>query len=119
MNKEIKYIDYTGEWPSLCCGTLIVSIDGQETHFGPEYYSWLDGDFDNDEEALKIKYYPSFWLTGGSVWFDEDYDSHIETGPWYYDDSLNNFPEFDKEDVEKLIELFNNNVPHGCCGGCI
>jgi hypothetical protein len=89
-------IEYDGKWPSLCFGNLIVTIDEISWDFG--------------RHAL---------LSGGSVWFDEDYsNAHVEEGEWSIDDDSwpENFPENLKQAV---IDEVNSSIPYGCCGGCI
>lgn len=113
MSKKIEFVDYTGDFPSLCCGVLTVKIDGKETKFGN---GWIE---DNDDGTIQRQYYPPFWMSGGSVWFDEDWMDHTEYGDWIYDEALEDYPEFDEEDIKELMRIFNENVPQGCCGGCI
>ena len=72
-----------------------------------------------DDGTIVRQYYPPFWMSGGSVWFDGDWMDHTEYGDWVYDEALEDYPEFDEEDIEELMRVFNENVPQGCCGGCI
>ena len=113
MSKVIEFVDYTGEFPNLCSGVLTVKIDGEETKFG---YGWIE---DHDDGTIQRQYYPPFWMSGGSVWFDDDWNDTVESGPWIYTGDLDDYPEFDKEDIEELMKIFNNNVSWGCCGGCV
>lgn len=47
-------------------------------------------------------------------WFDNDWNAHIENGRWSID-----LPE-DLEPLRKEIEeCINENIPYGCCGGCV
>lgn len=100
---KIEFISYSGEWPSLCLGTAIYNIDGKEVKFG------------HMEENS------SFWRSGGHVWFDGDDDWNgewvVESGKWELDDFY--LKDEYKPYAEELIDLFNENVPYGCCGGCI
>lgn len=34
MSEHVKFISYSGKYPSLCCGELILEIDGKEYSFG-------------------------------------------------------------------------------------
>lgn len=91
-------IKYDGKWPCLCSGRLIVTIDGKEWDFG--------------------KY---VLVSGGSVWYGECEDI-VKQGDWDIEDE--SFPDgFFKEyssDMKTLvIEAVNDNVPKGCCGGCL
>lgn len=87
----IKFVSYDGEYPNLCCGTLVMEIDGQEVVF-PEYCL----------------------CSGGSVWFDDDYDEHVTKGPWTV--RVPAGLEHLKEEIEDCV---NENIPWGCCGGCV
>jgi len=89
---DIK-IEYNGKYPNLCSGNLTVTIDGKEWIF-PDYCL----------------------LSGGSVWFDENWSDHVSSGPWEIDEWPEGFPEELKEDVLCSI---NNEIAWGCCGGCI
>lgn len=35
--KKIEFVDYNGEYPTLCSGVLTVLIDGKEYKFGHNY----------------------------------------------------------------------------------
>lgn len=90
MNIEIKY---NGEYPDLCSGTLIVIIDEKE---------WIFPD-----KCL---------LSGGSVFFDDNWNEEITEGDWIIDKWPDDFP----NDLKDLIEYeVNRQIPHGCCGGCV
>ena len=86
-------VEYNGAYPNLCSGKLIVTIDRQRYVF-PDYCL----------------------VSGGSVWFDENWDEHVETGEWSIDKWPENFPE---ELKGAVVEAINENIPHGCCGGCV
>lgn len=88
---KVKFISYTGEFPNLCSGILTLEIDGKVVKF-PEYCM----------------------CSGGSVWFDEDYNDHVEYGDWSV-----KIPEEYSQYKEEILEVVNANVPKGCCGGCI
>ena len=89
---DIK-IDYDGNYPNLCSGDLIVTIDGKEWKF-PKYCM----------------------VSGGSVWFDNDWGEHVTRGPW----SIDKWPEdFPYEFKNKVIDAINDEIHHGCCGGCV
>ena len=88
-------IDYDGKWPVLCMGHLIVYVDGEKWDFG--------------------KYSLS---SGGSVTFDSHWKEHIKEGSWKVREDAwpDGFPEEQKREVEQAI---NEQIPHGCCGGCV
>ena len=54
--------------------------------------------------------------SGGSVWFDDNYDEHVDSGEWTIEVFPKNFP---KELIEEANRLVNENIEQGCCGGCI
>ncbi len=86
-------VEYDGAYPNLCSGKLIVTVCDTRWEF-PDYCL----------------------ASGGSVWFGKDWAGHIEYGPWSVSRWPDGFPEDQKEAV---IEAINENIPHGCCGGCI
>lgn len=85
-------IEYDGDFPNLCAGTLIVHVDDKTWNFG---------------RAL---------LTDGCAWIDENSEAQVDTGPWSLKDYPDDFPE---EYLEALLEHINKTIPWGCCGGCI
>lgn len=93
--RNIKFVSYDGKYPNLCSGVLILNVDGK---------------------IVTINKYSL--CSGGSAHFNDDYsESFIEYGPW----SLNegHFSDYSEEEKEYIIELINENIPHGCCGGCL
>lgn len=101
---EIKFVSYDGEFPTLCMGTLVLNIDGEQYYFS---------DFiDKDDHHFR-----SFWRSGGSVQFDEDWNENISRGAWELTKLF--LPDFLKPYGQQLIDIFNENVAYGCCGGCI
>jgi hypothetical protein len=90
MNIEIEY---DGEYPNLCSGDLVVIVDGVRWEF------------------------PSHSLrSGGCASFDENWTEHITEGNWI----ITEYPEGFPEDLESLVEqIVNDEIPHGCCGGCV
>ena len=104
---KIEFVSYDGAFPCLCMGTLVLKIDGVEAKF---HYS-----FDNDKDKGE---YSEFWSSGGSVTFDENWMEEVTWGPWTFF-ARESFPEELKAIKDKLIAVFNENVPYGCCGGCV
>ena len=94
----VKFIEYTGGYPALCCGELTVEIDGKKVKFGGDGYK-------------------SFWASGGNVSFDGDWMEIVEHGEWKL--MKQNLPKKYKAIGQELIDCFNQNVPFGCCGGCV
>lgn len=98
---EIKYVSYDAPRYSRCMGVLTLEIDGERKTFG------LDGCD-----------YPAFWTTGGRVWFDKDWGEHVERGEWLFDPPTG-FPKKFVKESATLVDIMNENVAWGCCGGCV
>lgn len=86
-------IDYNGAWPNLCSGDLVVTIDD---------VIW--------------KFPSGCLISGGSVTFDENWSEIVTDGDWIIDAWPDNFPQKLRGAV--LIAV-NEQIPHGCCGGCV
>lgn len=85
-------IEYNGSYPNLCSGDLIVIVDETRRDFG---------------RCL---------CSGGNVWFDDDCNEHIDSGAW----SITEWPDKFPDDLKSaVLEAVNNNIEHGCCGGCV
>lgn len=103
-NGHVKFISYTGEYPYLCMGVLTLEIDGKRVKFG------------NDCTASQN--YPSFWASGGTCGFYDDYiESYCTSREWEID--VEDIPEQYRKYANEIDECFNDNVPYGCCGGCL
>lgn len=87
----VEFVSYDGDFPNLCSGTLVLRIDGEEVTF--------------PKHCMR---------SNGSVYFDEHWDGYVEQGeqsvvvPEQYVDI--------KDEIERCV---NENVEHGCCGGCL
>lgn len=93
---KFEFIDYSGSYPTLCSGRLTFKADGK-------------------------RYEADVQLTsGGSVWFDDSWEPHVEEGPWEEVSGplFEVYPKFLEHKTE-LLKMINENVPHGCCGGCV
>lgn len=86
----VKFISYSGEWPNLCRGELILCIEGKEVNLG------------------------CCLCSGGNVWFDDQLQGCVDTGAWSVD-----VPEEFARYEDEIIAVVNENVPYGCCGGCL
>ncbi len=117
-DSNIKFIDYTGKYPNLCSGILTLSIDGKIVKFGHNY-SYYDYDTKTyTNEDPNNPNFDKFWSTGGSCGFKDNYiNSYINNNEWIID--INDIPKKYQKYATIIDELFNNNVPHGCCGGCL
>lgn len=88
----VKFISYDGKYPCLCSGTLRIEVNGK-------HYSFRNA-----------------MISGGCVMHNEEWDMWAEQDDWEVD--LSEHPELEsyKEEITRIV---NENVPHGCCGGCI
>lgn len=87
----VEFVSYDGDFPNLCSGTLVLRIDGEKVMF-PKYCM----------------------CSGGSVRFDEHWNGCVDNGDW----SVvvpNQYTDI-KDEIERCV---NENVKHGCCGGCL
>ena len=84
-------IEYDGKYPNLCSGTLKIKIGGKE---------WcLEGCL----------------CSGGYVNFSENWEEDVGEGPWDLD-----FPDdFPEKYKDYILEKINDEIPWGCCGGCV
>lgn len=87
----VEFVSYNGTFPNLCHGTLIIKVDGEEV-------------------SLK-----NYLCSGGQCGFDKDWVEHIETGDW----KICQLPDDLEQYKDEILKVVNENVPHGCCGGCI
>ena len=88
--RMVKFVSYDGRYPNLCSGTLVLEVDGKKRELSHVLCS------------------------GGSAGFDGNWNEFVTSGPWSV-----NLPE-DLEPYRKEIEeLVNDEVPQGCCGGCL
>lgn len=58
----VEFVSYDGAYPNLCTGQLVLKINGQVREFS--------------RHCLQ---------SGGTVWFDNDWNTHIENGRWSID----------------------------------
>lgn len=85
----IEFVSYTGKYPNLCRGTLVLRIDGE---------------FVCLNHCL---------VSGGCVGFN-GLTEIVEQGKWSV-----NVPEEYKKYEEEITTVVNENIEYGCCGGCI
>ena len=88
----VEFVSYDGKYPNLCNGRLILRINGVVVDFG--------------------KY---CLISGGRVCFDSDWCEHVSSGAW----EVINIPEGYERYVKEITEVVNENIPWGCCGGCV
>ena len=87
-------IQYDGKRPNLCRGRLVVIVDDKRYIF--------------PEGCLS---------SGGSCGFTNNYENfYINHGMW----DIEKFPEDFPENLKgSVIMKVNEEIPHGCCGGCL
>ena len=102
---HVKFVSYSGEYPNLCSGILILNIDGEEVKFGSSY---LD---------KGSKMYESFWSSGGRCVRNGYSESYVDHGDWEI--NIDALPDKYKKYASEIDDVFNSNVRHGCCGGCL
>ena len=108
-NGRVKFVSYTGSYPTLCHGILTLAIDGEEVRFN---------DYDRSTYRPKEGTYPKFWRSGGECYFTGNYSAPVVTqGEWEID--VEALPEHLRELASEIDSAFNSNVRNGCCGGCI
>ena len=90
----VEFISYDGKWPNLCSGVLTIKVNG--TLYELE----------------------NVMVSGGCIMGGPhtDWDMRTEQGPWTVD--LEEYPEL-KPYEKEIAMVVNDNVPYGCCGGCI
>lgn len=114
VDNHVKFISYTGKYPNLCRGVLTLEIDGIEFKFGhnSSKYDFKSNTF-KDEDPNDPNY-SSFWSSGGGI--NPNYEGSY-SGEWNID--ISELPEQFQKYAAEIDEVFNDNVPYGCCGGCI
>lgn len=111
---QIEFVSYSGKYPCLCYGKLVVRINGK-------YYSF-NGKYNSEKISKKNNELPSLWISGGRVDFEDDYSDYtIKNGDWTLSEYLDkdDFPEIVWKNRLGIIDVMNQNVPKGCCGGCV
>lgn len=108
----INFIKYTGKYPNLCSGAFFININGQTVCFGGNYGNY-------NKTIDDIEYYDSFWYSGGSCGFCNNYsESYVKSGEWEFED-IKHFPKKYRKYYNEICEIFQDNVQEGCCGGCL
>ncbi len=83
-------VQFDGGFPNLCSGRLVIIIDEEVWEF------------------------PSYCLNSGGG------ASLSNLGIWHGEWDISKWPEnFPEELKEVVLEAVNEQVPHGCCGGCL
>lgn len=112
LSSRVRFVDYSGRFPNLCNGVLILEIDGEDVAFGHE-----TEDFDYKNGVYRDNNYDEFWSSGGSCSFSRDWEGNVSTNEWKID--VSELPDKYKPLAYEIDRVFNDNVPWGCCGGCL
>lgn len=51
--------------------------------------------------------------------FDEEWQEDVSRGDWELMFDEKDYPAEIADAMPELIRVFNENVPQGCCGGCV
>lgn len=65
-------------------------------------------------EGPQFPKYEAFWYSGGHLM--PNYEGAVH-GEWKID--VSKLPEQFRKYATEIDKVFNDNVPFGCCGGCI
>lgn len=103
--KTIKFVSYDGAYPNLCSGTITLDVDGT---------------------TVELRH--MLCSTGSVSW---EGVGEVTTGPWHLyrpDEENAEFYDyhvipkdirFTKNELDYIEDLANENIPYGCCGGCM
>ena len=89
---NLEFVSYSGRWPNLCRGILILRLDGKELVF------------------------PKCCLSSGGSTNYKSENNKITTGPWSITKWPKDWPRHLNPRANKLV---NGHIPMGCCGGCL
>lgn len=117
---NIEFISYDGKYPTLCSGMLILRVQGRLYALcsWPEY---MNKQYQRNRNCILsdpniTKVYNVGFLSGGSTdWTAEFYEEKITHGEWEIDGLPPSLEIFHKQ----IVDLLNENVEQGCCGGCL
>ena len=90
----VEFVSYDGKYPCLCAGVLTVKINGEVVSLPKHSFE-----------------------SGGLVSFNENWEEEVEEGAWILD--RRKLPENLLPYADEIEEVANDNVPWGCCGGCV
>ena len=93
MSRGLLFNEYNGTYPNLCGGTLVFKLDGEHLVF-PVHCLYTTGGVQKDKQGEK----------------------RVFRGPWM----IREFPPGFPEKLEgHAVELVNEHIRWGCCGGCL
>lgn len=103
MSKRVEFVDYSGAYPCLCFSEVTLKIDGKVVKF----CKYKDAAEETGKPYLALS-------SGGHAGFDEDWNKIVTHEPW----SIDLDPRY-AELKDEILEVINDNIPWGCCGGCL
>lgn len=95
----VEFVSYSGKYPNLCSGTLVLKVNGKIYRFG----------HGEANECLL--------MSGGSICFSDLNEFYTEHGPWVI--LCDRLPAELIPYASEISRCVNENIRHGCCGGCI
>lgn len=119
---QIEFISYSGAYPTLCSGILLLRINGQLWAFNYESNIAWDPEGIKEVEDAREKEevficHNRFWDKGGGIYKTAGGEWTVHKGPWEYKEG--SLPSELSDLASELIEVFNQHVEQGCCGGCL
>lgn len=108
---HVEFVSYSGRYPNFCSGVLVLRIDGLAYGFGHEV-----GSYDFKTHKFKDHNCEPFWHSGGGIQADKDC---IDVRHEEWTINADEIPEEFRKYAAEIDKVFNDNVPWGCCGGCI
>lgn len=116
---KIEFVNYDGVYPNLCSGMLTVKIDGVIHEFGDNISNYNPQT--QECPAGEVSRFESFWSSGGAAGINADNEDFCRKAPWILRSGLSekDYPPYIRELLPRLLDVFNENVEYGCCGGCI
>lgn len=104
---KIEFVSYDGEYPHICKGQFVITIDDEIFKFNTPYYGCSE---EEEKECL-----PRFW---GAVSREEPWDMDAP-GEWSYScPDEKKLPKIVKDNIDEIMDIFNEYVPPLCCGRC-
>lgn len=98
---HVQFVNYSGSWPNLCAGILTLVIDDETVTFGVA-------------TSTEKPMYDLFWRSGGSCnWVTGE----VTKRGWCV--CADELPEQYQAYADEIQRLMDDNIPHGCCGGCL
>lgn len=91
-SEAVEFVSYDGKYPNLCSGLLKLKVFGKEVELTSECF-----------------------MSGGHIERDKD-GFFVCQGDWEVDET--ELPDELKPLKGQIERCMNDNIEHGCCGGC-